>query len=340
MSRRAVIRWLAAAASVTLCGGVAAQGEPAQDSAQEAPTRTPAAPGGSGAGEARSAVLGDTIRVGDVVPVAVRVVTDRGQRVMFPDTLPLEDDGVENAARVRVRVDTLADGRLEATATYAVTPWRVGELSLPAVEVPVVSGRERVRTVTASLPGLEVTSVLPADTAGVEPRPAKGVIGRSWAWWPILLVLAAMAALVAAVVLWRRRRRGEAEAPAAALVPPRERALARLQEARAAGLVEAGRWKDFYTRVSEALREYVAALDPEWSEDLTSTELAGRVRRAAGMGEAADLGALLRAADQVKFARRTPDRDTALAEWEGARRWVQDFTWPPPAPEQTPEVAA
>ena len=309
---------LAVAAAIAVGGGATAQ---------------------EGAGQARSAVVADTIRVGDVVPVAVRVVAEPGQRVAFPDTLPLGDDRVENAARVRVRIDTLSDGRTEATGIYAVTPWRVGELALPALEVPVVSGRERVRTVTASLPALEVASVLPADTAGIEPKPAKGVIGRSWAWWPILLALLALLALAAALFWWLRRRRGAVDLPLVPAVSPRERALARLQEARDAGLVEAGRWKEFYTRTAGAVREYAAALDRAWGEDLTSTELAGRVRRQAGVQEAAGLGDLLRAADQVKFARRVPDRETALAEWDAARRWVVAFTWPPPV-EATPEAAA
>jgi hypothetical protein len=290
--------------------------------------------------DARTAAVADTIRVGDVVPVAVRVVAEPGQRVAFPDTLPLGDDSAENAARVRVQVDTLDDGRIEATGVYAVTPWRVGEVTLPALEVPVVSGSERVRTVTASLPALEVASVLPADTAGLEPKPAKGVIGRNWAWWPIILALLALLALIAAIIWWLRRRRGAVDIPLVPAVSPRERALARLQEARDAGLVEGGRWKELYTRIAEAVREYVAALESAWGEDLTSTELAARVRREAGVQEAAGLAELLRAADQVKFARRVPDGETALAEWDAARRWVLAFTWPPPRPEETPEAAA
>lgn len=280
----------------------------------------------------RTAIIGDSVRVGDVVPVAVRVVVDRGQRVAWPDTLPLAGDELENVARVRERVDTLPDGRLEATAVYSVTPWRTGELPLPDLPLRVVRGNESVRDMTTALPSLDVLSVLPADTAGVEPRPAKDVIGRSWALWPIILAVLALLALIGAIIWWRRRRATAAEVvPLEPPVPPRERVLARLQEARDARLVEAGAMKEFYSRVSDALREYLAAIGPGWGEDLTTTELLARFRAQVGAEEARSLGEVLRPADQVKFARREPDSATAHREWEAARAWVMEFEWPPGA---------
>lgn len=303
---------------------------------------TPFAAAPAGGQELRTAVLADTIRVGDVVPVAIRATVPPGQRVFWPDTLPLggPDSELENAARVRTREDTLPDGRLQITALYAVTPWRPGERPLPEVPVQVVSGDEAVRTLSASLPALQVTSVLPADTAGIQPRPAKGVIGRSWTLWPLLILLLALLAL-AALIWWirRRRRRAAAPLPAAPALPPREAALAALDRAREAGLADRGEMKEFYTRISAALREYLAALEPAWGEDRTTTELLAAVRAAAGPAVAAGLGPILRSADQVKFARREPSRDVAYTEWAAARSWVSEFRWNEPAPPDVEEAA-
>lgn len=297
--------------------------------------------GSAGAQEVRSAVGADSVRVGDVVPVALRVTLEPGQRVAWPDTLPITGDGdVENAARVRERQDTLEDGRIRSTATYAVTPWRPGETMLPDVEIPVVGADEVARTLTASLPALDVLSVLPADTAGIEPRPPKDVIGRNWAWWPFLLLLLLVLAAIGGLVWWLRRRRAAgALVPAEPLIPPRERALAELAAVREAGLLERGETKEFYTRVSAAVRDYLAAVEPVWGEDLTTTELLGRFRAGIGPGAATGLGEVLRPIDQVKFARREPDRATALAEWDAAREWVTAFRWPPAAPEGYGEAA-
>lgn len=283
--------------------------------------------------EARAAVVGDTIRVGDVVPVAVRAVLGRGERIEWPDTLPLGGPGseLENAARVRVRQDTLPDGRIQATGLYAVTPWRPGQYTLPDVALTVVGGTEAPRTLNASLPPFEVVSVLPPDTAGIQPRPARGVIGPSWLWWPFLLAFLALLAL--AILAWwlvRRRRRAPGLVPLTPALPPREAALAALDRAREARLAERGEMKRFYTEIAAAIRGYLAAVEPAWGEDLTTTEVLAAVRTDAGPAAATELGGTLRAADQVKFARRDPDTPVALAEWEAARSWVDAFRWNEP----------
>jgi hypothetical protein len=286
----------------------------------------------------QAAVLADSIRVGDVVPVAVRLTVGAGERVVFPPMLDLGGD-LENAGRVRERVETLDDGRVQVTGIYSVTPWRPGTTALPDMAVQVLSATGEARAVSAALPPLEVLSVLPADAQMLEPMPARDVLGRNWAWWPFLLLAVGLLLLAGALWAWLRRSRpAVAEGVAAPAVPPREAALAALDAARAAGLIERGEWKEFYTRVSVALREYLHAVAPEWGEDLTTTELLARVRVEAGHEAAADLAALLRPADQVKFARRTPDGPAALAEWEAARRWVERFR--PPSAEEPVEVAA
>jgi hypothetical protein len=289
--------------------------------------------------EAAAGVAVDTIRVGDAVPVAVRVAIGSGERVVWPDTLPLGETEAENAASVRARVDTLADGRLEAEAVYSVTPWRTGEVPLPDLAVGVVGGDETVRTRSVSLPVLNVLSVLPADTAGLQPKPAKGVVGRSWAVLPIVLAALAVLAVLGGLVWWLRRRR-PAEAPdEGPTISPRERALARLDAALDAGLIDRGAMKTFYTRVSHAVRGYLADLDPDWGDDLTTTEVLGRFRKQVTATGAVALAELLRPADQVKFARREPDASTARMEWQRARDWVESFDWPP-APAPVAEEAA
>jgi hypothetical protein len=290
------------------------------------------APSALGAQDAQAAMGVDTARVGDVVPVVIRVPLAEGERVLWPDTLPLEGSTLENAARVRAWADTLDDGSLAGTAAFAVTPWRTGELALPEVRLQVAGGGESPREVQLELPALTVASVLPPDTAGLQPRPPRDVLGANWAWARILALLLLAAAVLAGLVIWWRRRRPKEQvaAPQQPRVPPRERALALLGEARDAGLLERGEMKEFYTRISVAVRGYAAALEPTWGEDLTTTELLGRFRTQVGIQPASDLRQVLAPADQVKFARRVPDSGTAVAEWEAARSWVAGFDWPPP----------
>ncbi len=271
---------------------------------------------------ARSAILPDTIAVGDVARVAVRVTVKPGSVVVFPDSLvlPLE---IENAGDRTITVDTTAAG-IALTATYAIAAWRPGSHALPALSYTVDG-----TPYTVSLDSLRIQSVLPADTAGIKPKPLKPVLGANRVWWPILALIAALLAIAAIVWYVRRRRRIPVAVPIIPRRPAREVALDRLERARANGHVERGDLKTFYSEISEAMREYVAAVDLTVTPDLTTAEAAAALRARGTDAAAVELLTLLGAADLVKFARRTPRVADAYAEWTRAQRWVADVQWPP-----------
>jgi hypothetical protein len=281
----------------------------------------------------RTATLPDTITVGDVARAAVRVTVPRNAVVTFPDSLVLPAE-LENAGDRTITIDTSATG-LEITAEYAVAGWRPGAHALPVVPFTIDGV-----TYAATFDSMRIQSVLPADTTGIKPKPLKAVLGGTRVWWPILALLLALLVVAAiAYVIWRRRANRIVELPAAPRRPARDLALDRLQRARDAGLVERGDMKQFYSEMSDALREYVAAVDASLTTDLTTTELTLATRRRGATAAAVDLVTLLRSADMVKFARRVPDPAEAYDVWARARAWVSDVTWPPVPREQTERAA-
>jgi hypothetical protein len=286
----------------------------------------------------RVAVSPDTATVGDVVSAAIRVELPPGFRAVVPDTLPVTEK-VENAGRVRRMEEELPQGGTQLTAVYPVTAWRPGVDSLPTVQVRVI-GPGVDRLIPAALPPIRVRSVLPADTAGVEPRPPKDVLGANRLLWPWLLLGLLLLLLLAALGYWlwkRRRSRPEPEALPEVL-SPRERALRELDRLREEELVARGESKLFYSRATEAVRRYLDVLDPRWSADLTTSELVPSVRRDVDAAVAGELGRLLSAADLVKFARRRPSPADAYAEWEALRRWVAEFPEARPEPVEAAPV--
>lgn len=271
---------------------------------------------------AQAAVVPGTITVGDVFHAAIRVDLPEGARLIAPDSLALPRD-VEPAGRREVRLDTAAAGR-QATILFPLAAWRPGTYELPDVTLRVLRDGSQTE-LTVALPSFTVESVLPADTTGVEPRAAKDVLGGNRVWWPILLaLLIALAVAVALYIWWRRRRAALQPAPVLApSMPPRAAALARLEELRAAGLLERGELKSYYARLTETLRHYSAAVDPAWGVDLTTSELAARLRASLADEDAVALLRLLAGADLVKFARARPDTAAAAADLATARAWIE-----------------
>lgn len=275
-----------------------------------------------------TAVVPETITVGDVFQAAVRVELPPGAEPIFPDTLALSGEDIEAAGRVRVRVDSVA-GTRHATATWPLTAWRTGtEMQLPDVSFAIRTGGAQ-EVVTASFPSFVLNSVLPADTAGIEPKPAKDVWGANRVWWPWLLGAAALLiALAVAYYLWRRRRPRAVAVDTEPYISPREVALTKLAQLRDARLVEHGEMKAFYSGMTGALRTYLEAVDVDLGADLTTSELAGRTRRRGAPGPLLELLQILGRADLVKFARARPGAADAYRELDDARAWIERYSGP------------
>ncbi|MET0398040.1 MAG: hypothetical protein ABW277_14665 [Longimicrobiaceae bacterium] len=296
------------------------------------PAAAQRAPADAGAAPAYSVgVSPDTVTVGDRFRVHLRAVAPPGTRVEFParlDSLPV----LHPVGPPRGPSDP-ATG--DFAAAYPMVAWRPGALPplLATVRVTAADGRTATVRVPLRLPF--VRSVLPADTAKVEPRGPHDVLGPDWDR-RLMLVLVLLALLLLAptavfVRRWLRKRLARGPAPP---VDPRARALASLELARRMRLVEAGDWKRFYTLTSEALRGYLDALSPRWGADLTTEELARALDAAdVDADDARAVGALLAEADAVKFAGAASSPAAAERHWQQAREWVASFDRPAPTAE-------
>jgi len=248
----------------------------------------------------------DTVRVGDPFTVSIRVRAPLGATMVFPVA---PDSGGPVEPLDPVQIGTTADSiAIDQTATYRLAAWRVGTFHIPFADVLV---RQDIgnRRVEVSGVRVHVASVLPADAAGIEPKPQRAVFTFGLPWWIWALAAAVALAILSLIIwLWRRRRRRPVTREAPYAVAERE-----FNRVEAIGLLAAGERARYVTLMVEVLRDYLAVTVPGASIAQTSSELATTMRRD-GIGSYVRCAALLSEVDLVKFARRplTAERATAL----------------------------
>ncbi|HEY2065541.1 MAG TPA: hypothetical protein VGG84_06250 [Gemmatimonadaceae bacterium] len=259
----------------------------------------------------------DSVTVGDVVTLKVRVRAPRGATISFPagvDSLGAVQSLLPPV--VRNGADTL--DYEDRIASYRLSPWDVGRLPIKLGDV-LVQTDEDERSVALPLPSLFVRSVLPADSALRVPKPARPLIEPPvplpWWYW---LAAALLALLGLGIWWWFRRRRtdvGDTGDPFA----DAEAAFDRIEKMR---LVDAGEPGRHAALMTDVARRYLASRIPGASLAQTSRELLAALRGAPTVSHER-LASLFDAVDPVKFAAAPIRGDDARRLGDEARAIVR-----------------
>jgi hypothetical protein len=268
--------------------------------------------------QAGATVDRDTVTVGDVVRLTIRVRAPLGATVNFPTAV--DSLGAVQALEPPVVRDGGDSSAVDRVATYRVSAWDVGDQPIRLGDV-VVQADDGERRVVLSLPKLFVRSVLPADTALRKPKPARPLLDVRapipWWWW----ALAAAAALLIGLGIWwwhRRRRRGS-DAPRDPYADA-QAAFARVERLR---LPEAGEPGRHAALMADVLRRYLAQRHVAASLANTSGELLSSVRGISSIPFERLLH-LLDEVDPVKFAAAPLATGRARELGEEAKAIVRD----------------
>ncbi len=148
-----------------------------------------------------------------------------------------------------------------------------------------------------------------------------------------LWILAVIVLLVLAYFTFRRLTSGKSvAAEKVVVIPPYELAMSALESLRSDKLCEQGREKEYYTRLTDILRQYLNGRFGINAMEMTSTQ----IRHTLQANEETRLSKrnmdrVLETADFVKFAKVRPLPDDNVMAFNSAMQFVED-TKPQPAP--------
>ncbi len=161
-------------------------------------------------------------------------------------------------------------------------------------------------------------------------------ITDNWLW--ILIGIIIIAGIVMAVLM--KRQQSAVAAPKEKPVPPYDLAIKLLNELHEENLCERGQEKEFYTRLTEILREYLFGRFGINAMEMTTTQIIGILSKSEETKQPNRyMKQILEVADFVKFAKVRPLPDDNQRSFRSALQFVED-TRPAPLPEESSQAPA
>jgi len=244
--------------------------------------------------------------------------------------------GGVDVTEIRSESNNLGNGRRETTYTLTLQPFDPDTVTLPPLRV--ASGKD-----TAESRAL-VLKVLPVELdsmTNIHPMEGPAAYPAKWYdwvpqwvtdYWPWLVIAIGLIAAGVAAILYFRRG-GTVMVRRKRIVPPYELAMRRLGQLRERRLAESGHEKEYYTELTDILRQYLDGRFGINAMEMTSTEIMRSLRSNETARMNADrMSAILEVADFVKFAKMRPLPDDNVKSYNSAVAFVEN-TRPEPEPE-------
>ncbi len=266
------------------------------------------------------------IHVGDVVPITVTVNHPKGWRVVFP---PLDKKWGELEVRSQgaAQIAENADGSETTTQEIDVAYFRPEQVTTPEMTLEIANAQGQVEAVKVEPTMLNVTSVLQQDDMELRDiKPQAELWQLSSSPIPFVASIALALTLVGGLgyMAWKNR-------PVPDRRTPRERALDEIKAIEATPHLISNDAKTYCVRVSESLRDYLAAGCGIPAHDLTTGELAQQLKQKEVPPQvAAQIIHVLRVSDTAKFANDVSDVE-AIKTLSGIT--MQIVMLYPPAPQ-------
>ena len=255
-----------------------------------------------------SSLSRDTVLIGDQVKWGLKLSLRDGEEFFIEKP---EDPVAQGVETIRPwRVDTLScnSDSIVVEGNVIITSFDSGSFFMPPLIAMVKHGEGNTDTLYCDGPTLEVRTI-PVDTADFKPLDIKGQVacpmtfGELAPWIFIPLGVIALALLVIWMIRNKRRNRG-LFGQLKQVEPPHIVALRNLDRINSSKLWQNDRQKQFYTEVTDTIRQYVSDVYEISAMEETSAELFDELKdKDIDSRVFESLEELFRTADYVKFAK-------------------------------------
>lgn len=278
-----------------------------------------------------SATIDSTeLKIGDQTQLHLSATLAPSEQLQFPQYGATLVDGLEIVKQSPKDTLRQENGNITVKQDLTLTAFKDSLFLIPSI--PFICDSDTVYTNPLSLNIIQPFVIDTADNAITDIKPVyKAPI---W-WWGIMRwVLLALVVIGVAVGLYylirflHKRRTQQNATPAIPedIRPAEEIALERLNEIKEQKIWQQGRTKDYYTELTDTLRDYMDRRFDITTQENTSAEILAKTKQFIGKEIYTSLKQALMLADLVKFAKWIPQPEENEQALRFAYRFVEQTT--------------
>jgi len=247
------------------------------------------------------------ITVGDPVELTLSLPIPENASVIMPDPESFSPAEI-------IKVDTLRISKEDISVRYTISVFESGKIELDKLPI-ILSYEDRTDTLIVNAGSIVVESVIDPADSSMEIKDIHPPLKLFWTFrdvLPYLLVIFGIIVIaVGAWLIWRKIKikRGEIVPVGPPPPPPHKVALARLENLRIKKLWQNGFLKEYYSELTEIVKEYIGGLNNINAPEMTTFELLEiRSKWAVNDERFKQIKRILTSGDLVKFARYKADQ--------------------------------
>ena len=245
--------------------------------------------------------------IGQQTVLHLKATAHDGAKVVMPSFKPQQEitPGVEVVEQSQGDTAHVGDGKMVVSRDYVLTSFDERVYAIPALNVKI-DGKQYHGNQLA----LKILTV-PVDTVHTNQfYPAKGVQDNPFSWdeWSPMFWLSVLLLIICIAMLYLRNRLKNNKPIIQHIrivrrVPAHEKAMSEINVIKQQHNVNQETQKQYYTQLTNTLREYIVSRFGFNAMEMTSAEIIDRLQNAGDPKMIDELKELFRTADLVKFAK-------------------------------------
>lgn len=247
------------------------------------------------------------IFIGQQAHLIVDVTAQKGQKITFPQYKYSQQivPGVEVLETSPSDTTELDNNAVKVSKVFTLTSFDEHLYAIPPVSVKVNGKKYQGNTLALKVITVDVDTLHPNQFF-----PPKDVQNNPFQWseWDGLFWLSLLMLLACAVGIWlfvrlRQNKPIIAHVRIVKRVPPHQKALDTIGKLKGSQPRNEDDSKEYYTKLTDAIREYIVGRFGFNAKEMTSSEIIDRLETSGDKGMIDELRGLFATADLVKFAK-------------------------------------